>query len=127
MIATASVATKWRLNLSEGERFDAYEQTVAGLTRFTIGLAKKVLLADYLGETAKNIMVNDFGMIGTYSAWLGAVCYSLQILYDFSGYSDMAIGMGMIFGFNFPENFDEPYSSRSVREFWRRWHISLSS
>lgn len=104
-----------------------WEQTAAGLVRFTLGLAKKVLLADYLGEAATSIMVQGYGMIDAPSAWLGTICYTLQILYDFSGYSDMAIGMGMIFGFYFPENFDFPYSSRSVREFWRRWHISLSS
>lgn len=99
----------------------------AGIERFVIGLSKKVIVSNVLGATATQIMETDFGMINTPTAWLGAICYMLQIYYDFSGYSDMAIGLGKIFGFEFMENFDYPYISKSITEFWRRWHISLSS
>ncbi len=96
-----------------------------GLRRMILGLAKKVLLADVLGLVADTV----FSMGETLAlpaAWLGAVCYTLQIYYDFSGYSDMAIGMGRMFGFSFDENFNYPYISCSITEFWRRWHISLT-
>lgn len=98
-----------------------------GVERFTFGLAKKVLLADPLGVKADQIFSLPFQEIGTGNAWLGAICFTLQIYYDFSGYSDMAIGLGKMFGFHLPENFNYPYISRSIREFWRRWHISLST
>jgi alginate O-acetyltransferase complex protein AlgI len=98
-----------------------------GAERFTFGLAKKVLLADPLGVRADQIFGLPLAELSTGDAWLGAVCFSLQIYYDFSGYSDMAIGLGRMFGFNLPENFRYPYISRSIREFWRRWHISLST
>jgi alginate O-acetyltransferase complex protein AlgI len=98
-----------------------------GIRRFIYGLAKKTLIANTLGQVADNI----FGLTGndltTPLAWLGIVAYSLQIYFDFSGYSDMAIGLGMMFGFKFFENFNYPYISNSVQEFWRRWHISLST
>lgn len=100
---------------------DIYE----GLKRFIFGLGKKVLLADYLAIIADNIF--DYtSMVSVANAWLGAIAYSLQIFFDFSGYSDMAIGLGRMFGFHFPENFNYPYISKSVTEFWRRWHMSLS-
>lgn len=98
-----------------------------GIERFIIGLAKKAILANSIGEVADTIFASDYTMMGTGTAWLGALCYTLQIYYDFSGYSDMAIGLGKIFGFDFMENFNYPYISRSITEFWRRWHISLSS
>ena len=98
-----------------------------GVERFIIGLAKKAILANSIGEVADTIFASDYTMMGTGTAWLGALCYTLQIYYDFSGYSDMAIGLGKIFGFDFMENFNYPYISRSITEFWRRWHISLSS
>ncbi|MBQ7564381.1 MAG: MBOAT family protein [Lachnospiraceae bacterium] len=98
-----------------------------GLERFIIGLAKKAILANSIGEVADKIFTADVAYLGVPIAWLGAICYTLQIYYDFSGYSDMAIGLGRIFGFDFMENFNYPYISRSVREFWRRWHISLST
>ncbi len=98
-----------------------------GVERFIIGLAKKAILANSIGEVADKIFAGDYTMMGTGTAWLGAVCYTLQIYYDFSGYSDMAIGLGKIFGFDFMENFNYPYISRSITEFWRRWHISLST
>ncbi len=99
----------------------------SGIERFIIGLAKKAILANTIGEVADKIFAGDYTMMGTGTAWLGALCYTLQIYYDFSGYSDMAIGLGRIFGFDFMENFNYPYISRSITEFWRRWHISLSS
>ncbi|MFQ5510008.1 MAG: MBOAT family O-acyltransferase [Leptospirillia bacterium] len=98
-----------------------------GVRRFIIGLMKKVLLANPLGEAADGIFALNSGDLTTPLAWLGIGCYTLQIYFDFSGYSDMAIGLGRMFGFRFPENFNYPYISGSVREFWRRWHISLSS
>ncbi|WP_066890518.1 MBOAT family O-acyltransferase [Clostridium nigeriense] len=99
-----------------------------GISRFVIGLAKKVIIADVLGGVADEvfILVNTSG-IDIITAWLGAICYSLQIYFDFSGYSDMAIGIGHFFGFKFIENFNYPYISKSITEFWRRWHISLST
>lgn len=95
-----------------------------GMTRFIYGLAKKVLLADYVGSIVDNVWAVDERTVGM--AWLGAIAYTLQIYFDFSGYSDMAIGMGRMFGFHFYENFNYPYISKSITEFWRRWHISLS-
>lgn len=98
-----------------------------GAGRFIIGLSKKAILANTLGAVATNIMSEDLQTMGAGVAWIGAVFYTLQIYFDFSGYSDMAIGLGKIFGFHFSENFNYPYISKSIREFWRRWHISLSS
>jgi len=98
-----------------------------GVRRFTVGLAKKLLVADVVALPADEIFALAPEAIGPGLAWLGIVCYTLQIYFDFSGYSDMAIGLGRMFGFRFLENFDYPYVSRSIAEFWRRWHISLSS
>lgn len=99
---------------------------LGGVWRFGIGLSKKVLLANNLGGLADIVFgVRDISQFSVLYTWLGAVAYTLQIYYDFSGYSDMAIGIGRMFGFHFLENFDHPYTARSVREFWRRWHISL--
>jgi len=98
-----------------------------GIQRFLIGLGKKVLLANPLAYTADKIFALPFTDLSSPVAWLGAVCYTLQIYYDFSGYSDMAIGLGRMFGFRFLENFNFPYISKSIQDFWRRWHISLSS
>jgi alginate O-acetyltransferase complex protein AlgI len=98
-----------------------------GVRRFVIGLGKKVLIANVVAAPADAIFALPASqLIGPY-AWLGIVCYTLQIYFDFSGYSDMAIGLGRMFGFRFPENFQWPYAADSVQEFWRRWHISLSS
>ncbi len=98
-----------------------------GIQRFAVGLAKKVLIADVLGQTADKIF-NAAGVgMDVPTAWLGIVCYTLQIYFDFSGYSDMAIGLGRMLGFTYKENFDYPYISKSITEFWRRWHISLST
>ena len=103
------------------------ELTLTGLRRFIAGFAKKMLLANTAGQVADAVFGLEAGALDMRLAWLGAVCYTLQIYFDFSGYSDMAIGMGRMFGFSFLENFDLPYISRSIKEFWRRWHISLSS
>ena len=99
----------------------------AGIKRFCYGLGKKVLLANVFAKTADTIFALETSQQTGLVAWLGIICYSLQIYYDFSGYSDMAIGLGRIFGFQFKENFNYPYISQSIREFWRRWHISLST
>lgn len=99
-----------------------------GMIRFSYGLAKKVLLANYMAVIAMNTrLMAAQEPLSVTAAWLGAIAYTLQIYFDFSGYSDMAIGLGQMFGFHFRENFNYPYISRSVTEFWRRWHISLSS
>lgn len=99
----------------------------SGVERFIIGLGKKVLLANTLGLMADTVFKWPPSELPTFAVWLGAISYALQIYYDFSGYSDMAIGLGRMFGFTFLENFNFPYISRSIQEFWRRWHISLSS
>jgi alginate O-acetyltransferase complex protein AlgI len=98
-----------------------------GVRRFILGLGKKMLLANVVAVPADQIFALPAHQLTTPVAWLGAVCYTLQIYFDFSGYSDMAIGLGRMFGFRFLENFNYPYISRSVTEFWRRWHMSLSS
>jgi len=99
---------------------------VKGIERFIYGLGKKVLIANPLAVTADQIFSLDINDLSTGTAWIGIVCYTFQIYFDFSGYSDMAIGLGRLFGFRFTENFNYPYASQSVQEFWRRWHISLS-
>lgn len=98
-----------------------------GIERFIIGLAKKAIIANTIGEVCDRIFEIAPSNLPTDIAWLGAVLYTLQIYFDFSGYTDMAIGVGHLFGFNFRENFNYPYISRSITEFWRRWHISLSN
>lgn len=109
------------------ERRTSPALTSDGLRRFIIGLAKKLLIANTLGQVADSVFSLTGGELDMRLAWLGAVCYTLQIYFDFSGYSDMAIGLGRVFGFRFKENFDHPYCSSSITEFWRRWHISLST
>jgi len=109
-------------------RKENFDDISAGICRFLIGFSKKVLLANNLALVADKA----FKLLGTDDlslamAWLGALCYTLQIYYDFSGYSDMAIGLGKMFGFHFDENFNYPYISKSATEFWRRWHISLGT
>ncbi|HBG06452.1 MAG: hypothetical protein A2075_00565 [Geobacteraceae bacterium GWC2_58_44] len=98
-----------------------------GIKRFIVGLAKKVLIANTLAGTVDQIFAIPTADLPATVAWLGIICYTLQIYFDFSGYSDMAIGLGRMFGFSFQENFNYPYISRSLTEFWRRWHISLST
>ena len=107
------------------ERKHSFENFSYGVTRFVLGLAKKVLIADQLGAMSKAIYGMDEASVGGY--WLYAIAISLQLYFDFSGYSDMAIGLGRIFGFHFLENFNYPFISKSIGEFWRRWHMSLGS
>ena len=109
------------------ERIITTSSFATGATRFILGLAKKVLIADTLGKVADSAFAVPTGELPMYAAWAGIICYTFQIYYDFSGYSDMAIGMGKMFGFKFPENFNYPYIADSIKDFWRRWHISLST
>lgn len=104
-----------------------FDKVLYGVKRFIIGLAKKMLIANTLGAVADKIFAQPVEQFDTLTAWIGAIAYTLQLYYDFSGYSDMAIGLGSIFGFKFLENFNYPYISKSITEFWRRWHISLST
>ncbi len=106
---------------------DHYENRLSGFYRFVLGLSKKVLIANPLGALADPIFQSDFHQLHTPTAWLGILCYTFQIYFDFSGYSDMAIGIGKMIGFRFPENFDNPYTASSITEFWRRWHITLGN
>lgn len=108
-------------------RTESLENISYGIKRFIYGLSKKVILANMFALSCDEILKQSIGDIGTALAWVAAILYTLQIYYDFSGYSDMAIGLGHMFGFKFLENFNYPYISKSVQEFWRRWHISLST
>lgn len=107
------------------ERSHSFEKTASGIRRFIIGLGKKIMIANLLGELCSIFRESNDKSVLFF--WLYAVAYSLHIYFDFSGYSDMAIGLGKIFGFSFPENFNYPYISASITEFWQRWHISLGS
>lgn len=107
------------------ERTISVEKTALGIRRFVIGLAKKVILANRLGEVCDIFRTSDEQSV--IFVWLYAICYTFHVYFDFSGYSDMAIGLGKVFGFDFIENFNYPYISRSVTEFWRRWHMSLGT
>lgn len=111
----------------DGKGKAAPSMIMAGMERFTKGLAKKVIIANAMGQIADTIYALDISGYNALVAWAGAITYVFQIYYDFSGYSDMAIGLAKMFGFEFLENFDHPYSSLSIKEFWRRWHISLST
>lgn len=102
-------------------------EAAPGLRRFICGLAKKILIANAMAAVADNVFSQGFDTVNVVVAWIGAVAYAMQIYFDFSGYSDMAIGLGRMFGFHFKENFEHPYGSLTIKEFWRRWHISLSS
>ncbi len=110
-----------------GRRVHSDEKTFYGIRRFVYGLGKKVLISNTVAYYADLIMNAELFQISSGLAWMGAILYTLQIYFDFSGYSDMAIGLGKIFGFDFQENFRYPYLSCSIQEFWRRWHISLST
>jgi alginate O-acetyltransferase complex protein AlgI len=109
------------------ERPDKIDDKLHGFYRFVIGLAKKVIIANYMGEQAQYIFNLDYAHLNATGAWMGALCYTFQIYFDFSGYSDMAIGIGRMLGFKFPENFHNPYTATSITDFWRRWHISLGN
>lgn len=106
---------------------ETVDNHLAGLFRFVIGLSKKVLLADVLGREADKLFALPHTEIAFLEAWAGALAYTFQIYFDFSGYSDMACGLGRMMGFKFPENFDMPYIASNITEFWRRWHITLSN
>ncbi|MGL4654920.1 MAG: MBOAT family O-acyltransferase [Sarcina sp.] len=109
------------------ERTESFEKFGEGVERFILGLGKKVLLANNIGFLWTTISSMDISNISVMTAWLGIIAFTFQIYFDFSAYSDMAIGLGKMFGFDFIENFNYPYMSKSVSEFWRRWHISLGS
>ena len=109
------------------QRTVSLDDFASGVQRFIIGLGKKVLIANVMGRAADTIFATPAETLPATLAWIGAIAFMLQIYFDFSGYSDMAIGLGRMFGFHFLENFNYPYIARSIREFWRRWHISLST
>ena len=111
--------------LTDRQAFDTPDEKLAGFFRFIIGLAKKVLIANVLGQQADRIFALPPETLSGAEAWLGALAYTFQIYFDFSGYSDMALGLGRLMGFQFPENFNSPYVARSITEFWQRWHITL--
>lgn len=106
---------------------ETIDNRLTGFYRFIIGLAKKVLIANQMGLQADTIFAMDYNTIDTTTAWVGILAYTFQIYFDFSGYSDMAIGIGKMIGFKFPENFNSPYVSQSITEFWRRWHMTLGA
>lgn len=108
-------------------RKENIEDFIYGLKRFVVGLGKKVLIADVLGEVANSVFALQASELGMLISWIGILAYSLQLYFDFSGYSDMALGVARLFGFRIIENFNFPYVSKTFTEFWRRWHISLSS
>lgn len=116
---------------SVAEQVDSRRESVdlfyKGMIRFVAGLGKKVLIANPVGMMWNDIAARAVGELTTAMSWLGILAFTLQIYFDFSGYSDMAIGLGHMFGFSFPENFHYPYESKSITEFWRRWHISLGT
>lgn len=110
-----------------GLRNNSIENRLIGFYRFAIGLAKKVLIANVLAHYADDVFDNDFSLYSSTALWAAILAYTFQIYFDFSGYSDMAIGLGRMMGFTFPENFNFPYISKSITEFWRRWHITLGN
>lgn len=111
--------------LEDRKEFETYDNKVLGFFRFVIGLSKKVLIANILGAEADHAFALQEAELNSSIAWIGIIAYTFQIYFDFSGYSDMAIGLGRMMGFKFPENFNNPYISRNITEFWRRWHITL--
>lgn len=110
-----------------GNRQITAEKTAEGIRRFIFGLSKKMLIANFMGMTADAAFNRDTGSLSSGALWIGAAAYMLQIYYDFSGYSDMAVGLGKMFGFTFRENFNYPFSTGSMQDFWRRWNISVST
>jgi alginate O-acetyltransferase complex protein AlgI len=109
------------------DRVETADDRLTGFYRFVIGLAKKVFIANQMGAIADEIFNGDYYQLSTLTAWVGSIAYTFQIYFDFSGYSDMAIGLGKMMGFRFPENFNNPYISQSITEFWRRWHMTLGN
>lgn len=113
--------------ISDRSQNETDENKLTGFYRFAIGLAKKVIIANHLGAYADQVFAADYSTLHSEIAWAGILAYTFQIYFDFSGYSDMAIGLGKMIGFKFPENFNNPYVSGSITEFWKRWHITLGS
>lgn len=113
--------------ITDRSQNESYENRLTGFYRFIIGLSKKVLIANHMGQQADLIFSMNFANLDSGTAWIGIIAYTFQIYFDFSGYSDMAIGLAKMIGFKFPENFNNPYISQSITEFWRRWHISLGA
>ncbi|MBN2762356.1 MAG: MBOAT family protein [Bacteroidales bacterium] len=113
--------------ISDRSHNETVDNRITGFYRFVIGLSKKVLIANHMGQYADTVFTIDFAQLNSATAWMGILAYTFQIYFDFSGYSDMALGIGKMIGFKFPENFDNPYTSTSITEFWRRWHISLGA
>lgn len=109
------------------DRPENVDNRLTGFYRFVLGLSKKIIIANVMGEQADKIFAMNIAELDTYTAWIGIISYTFQIYFDFSGYSDMAIGLGKMMGFKFPENFNNPYISQSITEFWRRWHMTLGS
>jgi alginate O-acetyltransferase complex protein AlgI len=113
--------------ITDRSKNETLDNFLTGFYRFAIGLGKKALIANQMGVVADEIFEFDVYKLDTITAWLGSLAYTFQIYFDFSGYSDMAIGLGKMMGFKFPENFNNPYISQSITEFWRRWHMTLGS
>ena len=113
--------------ISDRSKNENADYRLTGFIRFIIGLSKKVLIANTLGAQADAVFALNYNEIPAFTAWLGILAYTFQIYFDFSGYSDMALGLGKMLGFKFPENFNNPYTSGSITEFWRRWHITLGN
>jgi alginate O-acetyltransferase complex protein AlgI len=111
--------------ITDRSKNETAENRLTGFYRFIIGLSKKVLIANQIGVLADTVFQSNYSLLSTHAAWIGILAYTFQIYFDFSGYSDMAIGIAGMIGFKFPENFDNPYISQSITEFWRRWHMSL--
>lgn len=113
--------------ITDRSQNETIDNRLNGLYRFAIGLSKKVLIANQMGQQADAIFALNYTGLDTFTAWIGILSYTFQIYFDFSGYSDMAIGLAKMIGFKFPENFNNPYTAGSISDFWRRWHISLGS
>jgi alginate O-acetyltransferase complex protein AlgI len=113
--------------IQDRSKNDTIDFKIAGITRFVLGLSKKVLIANVLGVTVNEIFKADADTLSSLDLWIGSIGYTFQIYFDFSGYTDMALGLGMILGFKFPENFNNPYISGSITEFWQRWHMTLGA
>ncbi|MGB3455023.1 MAG: MBOAT family O-acyltransferase [Litorimonas sp.] len=123
----AGPIVRWdEIRVQIGERQESWERFCDGTRLFVLGLAQKVLIADSVASVADAAFGADAATLGPTAAWLGLAAFTIQIYYDFAGYSNMAIGLGRLFGFELPRNFEHPYSAASFREFWRRWHMTLS-
>jgi alginate O-acetyltransferase complex protein AlgI len=111
--------------ITDRKKNETIDNRLTGFYRFITGLAKKVLIANVMGAQADAIFAMNYSELSTSAAWVGILAYTFQIYFDFSGYSDMALGIGKMLGFKFPENFNNPYTAQSITEFWRRWHMTF--